>query len=356
MAWLTGFTGSAAQIAGPGRQGRRVQRRPLHRPARPAGRRAAVRAPPRHRASRPRSGWRPTCPRAAGSGFDPFLVKPRSSGTGWRRWWRPRAAPWSRSCAEPDRRGLDRPAGAARSAGSSSSTSATPARAAPPSGPGSATRSAGKKADWLLLTGANSIAWLLNIRGARHPLQPALPQLRPARGRRHLPLVRRPAQAAGRPRSRQRRDARAGRGLPRPPWTSSAGRAREVLVDPAEAHLGYLERLEAAGAKLVEADNPVAAGQGLQERGRDRRCRRRPAARRGRGRPLPRLAGRPAAGWQPSTRWARPSGSWPSAPRTRCSAARASPRSRRTGRNAALPHYRALPREQPAARPAARST
>ncbi len=30
-----------------------------------------------------------------------------------------------------------------------------------------------------------------------------------------------------------------------------------VVADPQEAHLGYLERLEAAGARLVEADNPV---------------------------------------------------------------------------------------------------
>ena len=44
-------------------------------------------------------------------------------------------------------------------------TNATPARAVPPSGSGSAAEVGKKGADALLLTAANSIAWLLNVRG-----------------------------------------------------------------------------------------------------------------------------------------------------------------------------------------------
>ena len=39
-------------------------------------------------------------------------------------------------------------------------------------------------------------------------------------------------------------------------WTQLGRAGGKVLVDPGSAHVGFLERLTAAGAKLVEADDP----------------------------------------------------------------------------------------------------
>ena len=83
----------------------------------------------------------------------------------------------------------------------------------------------------------------------------------------------------------------------------------------------FLERLQAAGAALVEARRSLRARQGVQEPGRARGRASTPS-----GATAPRSPGswlaRPAAARrQPSPSWRRPTGWRPSAPRTRCSAA-----------------------------------
>jgi Xaa-Pro aminopeptidase len=116
---------------------------------------------------------------------------------------------------------------------------------------------AGKGAGWLLLTGADSIAWLLNVRGADIPYNPLT-----------LSFALLGADATCRwfvdPRKLPEDGLDLGNGVVPEPADGfldaldGLGRAgAKVLVDPAEAHLGFLERLRAAGARLVEADNPV---------------------------------------------------------------------------------------------------
>jgi Xaa-Pro aminopeptidase len=116
---------------------------------------------------------------------------------------------------------------------------------------------AGKGAEWLLLTGADSIAWLLNVRGADIPYNPLT-----------LSFALLGADATCRwfvdPRKLPEGGLDLGNGVTPEPADGfldaldGLGRTgAKVLVDPAEAHLGFLERLRAAGTRLVEADNPV---------------------------------------------------------------------------------------------------
>ena len=110
-----------------------------------------------------------------------------------------------------------------------------------------------KGADALLLTGADSIAWLLNLRGgdiAYNPLVLSYALL--ARDgtcrwfvdRRKLPpSLSLPNAVAVEP---VEGFLAALDGLS----------GRKVMVDPAAAHAGFLDRLTAAGAKLVEAEDP----------------------------------------------------------------------------------------------------
>ena len=114
----------------------------------------------------------------------------------------------------------------------------------------------GKKgADALLLTAANSIAWLLNLRGGDIA---------------YNPLVLSYALLSSDGTCRWFVDPRKlPRGLSLPNAIAvepiddfhsaldAVGRAGgKMLVDPGSAHVGLLERLTAAGAKLVEADDP----------------------------------------------------------------------------------------------------
>jgi Xaa-Pro aminopeptidase len=112
-----------------------------------------------------------------------------------------------------------------------------------------------KDADALLLTAADSIAWLLNVRGGDIPFNPLVLS--------HALLGRDGT-------CRWFVDPRklpAGLALPNAvavePIDGFAtaldelGRGgRAVLVDPSLTHVGFLERLTRAGAKLVEADDP----------------------------------------------------------------------------------------------------
>ena len=65
-----------------------------------------------------------------------------------------------------------------------------------------------------------------------------------------------------------------------------------MLVDPGSAHVGFLDRLTAAGAKLVEADDPCVLAKAQKNPVELAGCRRRPAPRRCGGRALPGLARR----------------------------------------------------------------
>lgn len=115
---------------------------------------------------------------------------------------------------------------------------------------------ADKKADLLLLTAADSIAWLLNVRGGDIPFNPLVLS--------HLLLDRDGT-------CRWFVDPRKlPRGLQLPnavqvePIATFAAAldglgGRTVLADPGVVHVGFLERLTRAGAKLVEADDPCMA-------------------------------------------------------------------------------------------------
>jgi Xaa-Pro aminopeptidase len=113
----------------------------------------------------------------------------------------------------------------------------------------------GKDADALLLTAADSIAWLLNVRGGDIPFNPLVLSYalldRDGTCRWFVDPRKLPA------------------GLPLPNAVAvepidgfataldELGRGgRAVLVDPNLTHVGFLERLTRAGARLVEADDP----------------------------------------------------------------------------------------------------
>jgi Xaa-Pro aminopeptidase len=112
-----------------------------------------------------------------------------------------------------------------------------------------------KEADALLLTAADSIAWLLNVRGGDIPFNPLvlsyalLDQDGTCRwfvDPRKLPVsLSLPNAVAVEPID----------GFV--PALEELGRGRRtVLVDPNLTHVGFLERLSGSGAKLVEADDP----------------------------------------------------------------------------------------------------
>jgi Xaa-Pro aminopeptidase len=111
-------------------------------------------------------------------------------------------------------------------------------------------------AGWLLLTGADSIAWLLNVRGGDIPYNPLC-----------LSFALLGADATCRwfvEPAKLHDSLQLGNGVRAEPIATFlpaldelGAEGARVMVDPAEAHLGFLERLEAAGARLIEADNPV---------------------------------------------------------------------------------------------------
>lgn len=114
---------------------------------------------------------------------------------------------------------------------------------------------ADKGADELLLTAADSIAWLLNIRGGDIPFNP-------------LTLSFALLDCGGRCRwFVDPRKLPASFALPNTVTVEPiegfvaalealGADRRKVLVDPGTAHAAFLDRLEKAGAKLVEADDP----------------------------------------------------------------------------------------------------
>ncbi|MDX6749747.1 M24 family metallopeptidase [Geminicoccaceae bacterium 1502E] len=114
---------------------------------------------------------------------------------------------------------------------------------------------AAKGADWLLLTGADSIAWLLNVRGSDIPFNPLTLGFallhRDGTCRFFLdPRKVPPGTSLG---NAVALEPVAGF----PAALDALGReGARVLADPGEAHVGFVDRLRTAGAAVVEAENP----------------------------------------------------------------------------------------------------
>ena len=112
-----------------------------------------------------------------------------------------------------------------------------------------------KGADALLLTAADSIAWLLNLRGgdiAFNPLVLSYALLARDGTCRWFVDPRKLPQSLSLPNAVT--VAPAGGFLAALDALGRAG--AKVLVDPGTAHVGFLDRLEAAGARLVEGEDP----------------------------------------------------------------------------------------------------
>ncbi|MDW8124065.1 MAG: aminopeptidase P family protein [Geminicoccaceae bacterium] len=118
-------------------------------------------------------------------------------------------------------------------------------------------------ADHLFVAAADCVAWLLNVRGRDVPFNPLCLSyaLLDADGRcrwfvdpRKLgPDVVLDEGIAVEPVERL------------PDALDELGLARcAVLVDPAEVHLGFLDRLERAGARLIEADDPIRKAKAIK--------------------------------------------------------------------------------------------
>ena len=111
-------------------------------------------------------------------------------------------------------------------------------------------------ADWLLVTAADSIAWLLNIRGADVPYNPlCLSHLLLARDGRARWFVD-PAKLKGGPfvdaDVAVRADAALDAGL-----DDLAAEGAKVLVDSAANAVAFADRLSRAGARVIEAKDPI---------------------------------------------------------------------------------------------------
>jgi Xaa-Pro aminopeptidase len=113
-----------------------------------------------------------------------------------------------------------------------------------------------KGADHLLVTAADAVAWLLNVRGRDIPFNPLCLSfaLLAADGRCRWFVDPRKLGAELRLDNAVEVEP-AERLLAALDELGAAGCV--VMADPAEVHLGYLDRLRAAGARLIEADNPI---------------------------------------------------------------------------------------------------
>jgi Xaa-Pro aminopeptidase len=210
-----------------------------------------------HVVSDPPAKWiEANLPEGARLGFDPFLV---TRGQRDRIAKAVEARGGSLVPLDPDPVGevwADRPAPPVSRVAALDESFAGEASAAKRARMGDAV--AAKGADCLLLTAADAVAWLLNVRGADIPYNPLClsfailgadatcrwfvdPRKLPEGER--LPL---------------------GNGVSVDPADElldaldGLGRSgAKVLVDPDEVHLGFVERLRVAGAKVVEGESPV---------------------------------------------------------------------------------------------------
>lgn len=111
-------------------------------------------------------------------------------------------------------------------------------------------------ADWLLVTACDSIAWLLNVRGHDVPYNPlVLSHLLLHRSGRCRWFVdgRRP----GLDRFDEPDVELCGYDALLPALDALGREQASVLVDPDRVHAGFADRLRAAGAEVVEAEDPV---------------------------------------------------------------------------------------------------
>ena len=114
-------------------------------------------------------------------------------------------------------------------------------------------RAVAEKADVLLLTAADSIAWLLNVRGGDIAFNPlVLSYLLLDRDGTCRWFV----DTRKLPRGLQLPNALGVEPIETFPSALQGLRGSKVLCDPAATHVGFLERLKQAGAELVEADDP----------------------------------------------------------------------------------------------------
>lgn len=110
-----------------------------------------------------------------------------------------------------------------------------------------------KKADVLLLTAADSIAWLLNVRGGDIAFNPlVLSYLLLDRDGTCRWFV----DTRKLPKGLQLPNALGVEPIETFPSALQDLRGSKVLCDPAATHVGFLERMKQAGAELVEADDP----------------------------------------------------------------------------------------------------
>ena len=165
-----------------------------------------------------------------------------------------------------------------------------------------------KKLDAAVISALDSVAWLLNIRGADVDRTPVALSYVIAHADGTADWFIAPEKVPRRSRRAARqRGARSARATNSPPRSASST-GKRVAADPERAVAAIFSALEAAGADAGAADRPGGAAQGDQERGRAGRPPRRAGARRRGGRAVPALAlgrRRPRAG---STRSPPPSG------------------------------------------------
>lgn len=117
-------------------------------------------------------------------------------------------------------------------------------------------------ADQLLLTSCDSIAWLLNLRGGDIPYNPLVLSFALVGADGGCRLFVEPAKVEG---------LALGNRVSVEPYDAvlealdELGRRQvAVLVDPATTALGYLRRLETAGARVVEADDPTIQAKAIK--------------------------------------------------------------------------------------------
>lgn len=253
VAWLTGFTGSAAQVvvladkAAVFSDGRYTVQ--LEEQVDPAlfERRHAIEHPP--------ARWlEENLPPGGRLGFDPFLLRQGERDRLARAVESrggvlvaldpdPLDAVWSDRPPPPAARAFlheERFAGRSSAAKRQEIAQALQARGA----------------DHLLVTAADAVAWLLNVRGRDIPYNPLCLSfaILAADGRCRWFVD--PRKLGPELRLDNAVEIEPAERLPTAlDELGAAGCA--VLADPAEVHLGFLDRLRAAGARLIEAENPI---------------------------------------------------------------------------------------------------
>jgi Xaa-Pro aminopeptidase len=253
LAWLTGFTGSAAQVAV------LHQRAAVFSDGRYTVQLAeevdAALFERRHAVNEPLAKWLETnLPDGARLGFDPFLTR-RTERERLEQAVRRRGGALVAVSPNPvDEVWVNRPAPPVARVTPHPERYAGEGDAAKRRRMGEALAASG--ADWQLITATDAIAWLLNIRGRDIPYNPLCLSF---------------ALLASDGRCRWFVDQRKlGPGYQPPEAVSAEPPERllgaldelgaagaKVLADPGEVHVGYLDRLAQAGARLIDVESPI---------------------------------------------------------------------------------------------------